>query len=316
MTDERDPINAGKDPAEKTEMLVNEYGETRDAAVVIDEPGRTVMLTEDETVVVDKGVDLPFPPKDRPRKVYDGMWGQMEIAVFGVSLLTVLAALLFYLFIVVPSSRQLEVNRATRDRLESELQLAQSKYGDITSTESHVAKLAASVDDFESGFLPTASTGQASLYQKLNGLIAAYGLVNTNGPTYAPLELADVTGTNESDEQRGRARYRSLFPGVYVTTTVDGPYSNIRRFIREIETGSEFIVITAVELAQSESTGDSDPGQSAGPTVRFNEVTGQPEQVIPQSTPQRGRTHGERVSLRLEMAAYFQRPDRPAIFEQ
>lgn len=301
---ENDPLN--KEP----EILVNEYGSTKDAAVVVEEADRTVLLTEDETIIVEKEPVFSIPPKDRPRKVYGGMWGPVEIATFGVSLLAVLTAILFWLFIVAPASRQLEENRAERDRLEAELASAKAKYGDITDTETQVAKLVSSVDDFEMRFLPAATTGRTSLYQRLNGLISGYGLVNTNGPAYSPLETLDITEQNETDEERGRAKYRSLFPGIYVTMTVEGPYANLRRFIREIETGNEFVVISAVELAPSESaSGSASSGQET--TMVLNPVTGQMEQqIVPRSTEPRGKTHGELVALRLEMAAYFQRPDR------
>lgn len=301
---ENDPLN--KEP----EILVNEYGSTKDTAVVVEEADRTVLLTEDETIIVEKEPVFTIPPKDRPRKVYGGMWGPVEIATFGVSLLAVLTTILFWLFIVAPASRQLEENRAERDRLEAELASAKAKYGDITDTETQVAKLVSSVDDFEMRFLPAATTGRTSLYQRLNGLISGYGLVNTNGPAYSPLETLDITEQNETDEERGRAKYRSLFPGIYVTMTVEGPYANLRRFIREIETGNEFVVISAVELAPSESaSGPASSGQET--TMVLNPVTGQMEQqIVPRSTEPRGKTHGELVALRLEMAAYFQRPDR------
>lgn len=306
---DNDPLKHG-DP-NQPEMLVNEYGSTKDSAVVIEEADRTVMLTDEETIIVEKEPFFAIPPKNRPRKVYGGMWGPAEIATFGVALMAVLAAILFWVFIVAPSSRLLEANRAERDRLEAELTSERAKYGDITDTELQVAKLVSSVDDFEMRFLPAAVTGRTSLYQRLNGLIAGYGLVNTNGPAYSPLETLEVTQQNETDEERGRAKYRSLFPGVYVTMTVEGPYANLRRFIREIETGNEFVVISAVELAPSESdTGNKGSGADEV-TMVMNPVTGQMEQqIVPRSTQPRGKTHGEVVALRMEMAAYFQRPDR------
>ena len=48
-----------------------------------------------------------------------------------------------------------------------------------------------SVNDFETRFLRTDATGKTELYQRLNGLICAYNLINTSGPDYAPLEIAD-----------------------------------------------------------------------------------------------------------------------------
>jgi hypothetical protein len=303
---------------EETTIHVNEYGDTKDPAVVVDEPGRTVLLTPDETIVVEKQARIDIVPVNRPRKVYGGMWGQMEIAAVCVTLLGVLAVILFYVFVVIPSGRELEANRIERDRLEAEMTLAKQKYGDIASTETQVAKLVSSVQDFESRFLPVASTGRSSLYQRVNGLIAAYGLVNTTGPDYSPLELADAGKDSQSDTERGRAKYRSVFPGVYITMTVEGPYQNLRRFIRELETGGDFIAISAIELEPSDSDGKTD---SVEPQERNSADVGQPDAFSRVNNPNgiaesrqqvqrpRGRTLGQTVALRLEMAAYFRRPE-------
>lgn len=304
------PSECEHDPAEIT---VNDYGRTIDPTVVVDEPGRSVILTDDAAIVIDKPVELHITPSNRPRKAYAGMWGPLELGVFGAALLILLGVFLYYLMFVAPSARELERNKAERDRLELELISAQSKYGNITSTETQVAKLVSSVDDFESNYLPVAANGRTSLYQRLNGLIVGYGLVNTSGPSYAPLELADQDQMNQTDEERGRERFRSLFPGVYVTMTVEGPYQNLRRFIREIETGNEFVVISSVELAPSESTaGTNQSGAATGlageqRTATINPITGEPVQTTPKIQAPRGRTYGERVALRLEMAAYFRR---------
>ena len=67
------------------EMIVNDYGSTKDSTVVIEEEDRTVMLTENETIVIEKSPKIDIVPKNRPRKVYGGMWGQAEIATVGLS---------------------------------------------------------------------------------------------------------------------------------------------------------------------------------------------------------------------------------------
>ena len=283
-----------------------------------------------EAEVVDEYLAVAIPAS-RPRKVYAGMWGPVEISAVAVSSLAIMAALVAYFFFVIPSNRELAKNKSEADRLDAELISAKSKYGEITSTETQVAKLLASVDDFQTRFLPVSQNGQAALYQRLNGLMGAYGLVNTSGPDYAPLETADLNpGQQQTDEERGRSKFRSLFPGVYVTVTLEGSYQNLRRFIREIETGREFVVVSAVELAPSDTEKQKDQtspvgnpnSRVPGGPVAINPTTGLPmtkgnpafNQPLIQ-TPgqqsqnnQRGKMHGETVSLHLEMAAYFRRP--------
>ena len=312
------PLDQTNVPEEnETEILTNEYGETRDSAVVVDEADRTVLLTDTETIVIDKEPRIDVVPTNRPRKVYTGMWGQPELITAGLAMLAFLTVVLLYIFLVLPANRELERNKAERDRLESELFSAREKYGKITDTMTHVEQLMTSVDAFESNYLPIAATGRTSLYQRINGLIAGHGLVNSSGPDYAPLETLDMTKGVETDEERGRAKYRSLFPGVYVTMTVEGPYHNIRRFIREVETGGDFVVVSAVELEPSDAEGKPDQqntqSQVGQPVANPNSPNFPPgfSAGVQTSPParQRGKMHGELVSLRLEMAAYFRRPN-------
>ena len=257
----------------------------------------------------------------RPRKVYAGMWGMPEIVAVAVGAIAVLGAILLYTLAVVPSNRELAKNRSEAERLDAEVASANTKYGEITNTNEAVDKLLKSADDFETRFLPPAVNGRGALYQRLNGLIASYGLTNTTGPDYSPLEPAEQKVANQTDEERGREKFRSLFPGVYVTMTVEGPYQSLRRFIREIETGNEFVIISSIELEPSDSeqkktdnggqqTAGAQPGSvpldqtSFQNPPKLNPVGGQQPNS---SGKQAGKTHGEIVALRLEMAAYFRR---------
>lgn len=323
---------------ETSEMFVNDYGSTVDSTVVVEEADRTVLLTENETIVIAKQPIIDIAPKNRPRKVYGGMWGQTEIATVGVGLLAILTVILLFVFLVVPAKKELEANRTERDRLERELTTAKSRYGSITSTEEQVARLVSSVDDFETRFLPSATNGRTAVYQRINGLISAYGLTNTTGPDYAPLEIAAGGNGQASEEESGRAKFQSIFPGVYVTMTLEGSYQNLRRFIREVETSDQFVVVSAVELEPSENnekenqTADGATQTSAAPvsTPFVNPINPQlnqpqngqfgtgsvgaapPQQTAagrPRQQAPKGKTHGETVSLRLEMAAYFRRPN-------
>ncbi len=281
-----------------------------------------------ETIIIETSSHL-IPP-NRPRKVYAGMWGPLEISAVAAGTLTMLAALIVYFLVVIPSNRELAQKRSDADRLDAEQISAKSKYGEITNTQDQVTKLVTSVDDFQTRFLPVATTGQAALYQRLNGLMAAYDLINTSGPDYAPLATADLTPGQQNEEEKGRAKFRSLFPGVYVTVTLEGSYQNLRRFIREIETGREFIVVSTVELAPSDSEGKKDQSQPntaaakpvfPGGSPLFNPTNGQPmPKGIPvgsapplvqtpaqQALAKKGKMHGEVVSLHIELAAYFRR---------
>lgn len=285
----------------KAKIHVNDYGATKDSAVVIEEETRTVFLDEDETIVIEKDKMIESVPKNRPRKVYAGMWGSPEIAVVGIGLLTILAMILLWVFVVIPKQRELSNNRATRDDLEKKLQTAKNRYGSITSTEEQVTKILVSVNDFETRFLQSQSNSRLALYQRINGLISAYGLINTTGPDYAPLEVNDPNARQQQQEG-GRARFISIFPGDYVTMTVEGSYQNLRGFISQIEQSNEFIVISAVELEPSENKEKENNDQTQATQAGLTNTE-------PQSKVDRGKMQGETVTLRLELASYYRRPN-------
>lgn len=320
-----EPTDNSEDLLELPEMEVNDYGQTLDSAVVIEEEDRTVLLTEDETIIIDKSEDLSHAavPKNRPRHVYKGMWGQTEIIAVGLGMMAVLAVIIMFVFFVLPAKKEFEENRARSIELEVDLKSATDKYGSITDTKSEVGNLIRSVDDFESRFLRIPANGQTALYQRLNGLISAYGLINTAGPDYMPLEILDPQRRQQTEAERGRDKLISLFPGVYVSVTVEGSYQNLRRFIREIETSDQFIMISAVELVPAESSGNEGKKDTAGqppqpqPPVAAPGIPGIPGQPTAlqnrPATADTGKTHGETVSLKLEMAAYFSRAGTPPI---
>jgi Tfp pilus assembly protein PilO len=326
------------------EIVVNQYGQTKDPTVVIEEADRTVLLTPDETLIIEKEPTIPIVPKNRPRNVYGGMWGRNEIITVALASLAFLIVVLIYFFEVIPSNRELARHKEEADNLKTVLATANDRYGSVVSTEDQVAKIVASETDFETRYLPPIGSGRNELYQRLNSLIDDYGLTNTSGPDYAPLEMInqqDANSTNQTDEQRGREKFRSLFPGVYVSMTVEGSYQNLRRFIKDIEAGQEFIVISSVQLTPSDSEHQSSGDQQkpletqpvAGQYARPNPTgppgyngpnpngatMGRPQPVAPpiaqqQNRPgQKGKMHGEVVSLHLEMAAYFRRASVDAI---
>lgn len=277
---------------------------------------------EAEEVVVIEEQWNTIPP-NRPRKVYSGMWGVPEIGAVAASFMVVLLALVVYFFWAVPAERELAKNRAQADRLETELISNRDKFGKITDSQTQVAAIVESIDSFEARFLPVSANGQAALYQRLNALIMANGLVNTSGPDYVPLEMADANGAPQPEDEKGRSKFRSLYPGVYVTTTLEGSYQNLRRFIREIETGREFVIVSAVELAPVEGDRDRERRSQSNETPPAQNPYGMPgpqmggqrpmtapvQPVQPQASERsKGKMHGEFVALRIELAAYFRRP--------
>jgi hypothetical protein len=218
-------------------------------------------------------------------------WGRSEAVVIA-SLGAFLLLCIGYLFLFVNPGKSAALARRDEVKvLEKQLLEARDRYGRITSTEEQVARLIGSADRFESEYLPSESAGKTSLYKRVNDLITANGLINTAGPSYRGLDLQirDADGNQEGGGQETSSdRLRSIFPGVLVSVTVDGSYSKVRNFLRQLEMSEQFIVISSVALEPSDRTESASQGNPTGGN---------------QST----KSRNDVVSLKIEFAAYFRR---------
>ena len=225
--------------------------------------------------------------------VNKGSWGRGEAVVVGSFGLVLLLCIAYLLFFVNPEKSAALERRTEVQALEKQLLEARERYGRITSTEEQVARLIGSADRFETGYLPAEASGKTALYKRISDLISGNGLINTAGPNYRGLELQESqaqNGTETDEAQATSSRLRSIFPGVLVSVTVEGSYSKVRNFLRQLETSEQFIVISSVALEPS------DRSQSAS---QVDEVSGSRSAT---------KSRGDVVSLKIEFAAYFRRP--------
>lgn len=211
-----------------------------------------------------------------------GLAGALLIAI-----LTIFAYFYFYL----PAQSRLTALQLERDGLQAFLRTSQNNLQETTTVQEQVARITGSISDFESNWLANPSTGRMSLYATLNNLIKSNALRNTAGPSYTPLDPIGSKGQVQpttSAEKQSNAKWQTIYPGIAVSVTVEGPYQRVRRFVREIESSRQFLIINEVELESVTQSGvATDPSTTGGATG--------------------GRA--TLVSLRLEMATYFQRPE-------
>lgn len=238
-----------------------------------------------------------------------GTLGVPEVAALGVAALLLLTAVLSYLFLLAPQRSRKETLEAERKELELRLKDQQSVLGHGEDTQQRVGEILTSLNDFEVDKLGQASSGSKTVIEELNRLIVKNNIRISGGISFTQLQET-VPGTEQNQSQRreeGAQRVvQSVFPGIGVTLTVEGTYSNLRRFIRDIEADRQFVVIDAVE---AEGVTDSSASLSATAAVPQSPLTPEGLPAAPNaatttpSTPSRGAL----VSLRLDMAAYFRR---------
>jgi Tfp pilus assembly protein PilO len=212
------------------------------------------------------------------------IFGPAEIIALAGSFLILLLVVVCYLYFLVPANTRLVTLQSERSRLQTQLRNSQDVVLQGRTTEATVHEITQSLNDFESKQLLTAGRGRMGLYDSLNLLIRKNGLRNTSGPTYTPLEPAG-SKAGSSGKISANTKWQSIYPGIAISVTVEGQYQNLRRFIRDLETNKQFVIINSVELERATEN-------NSAPAVEGEQTSG---------------TRGALVSLRLEMATYFQR---------
>jgi Tfp pilus assembly protein PilO len=209
------------------------------------------------------------------------MFGIAEVAALAGSCFVLLIVLLSYLYFVIPARSRVTSLDSEKTRLQANLQTLQGVVSKGRDTQGQVDHIAASLSDFETSYLLRPDEGHMQLYDELNQLIVKNGLRNTSGPTYTPL---DPTGTKAIGGKSTTTKWQSFYPGVAVMVTVEGQYSDIRRFIRDLERTKQFVIINQVELQRAN------------------------ENNAPASADEGGsNSRGSLISLQMNMTTYFQR---------
>lgn len=231
--------------------------------------------------------------------------GLPEVAALAAAALLLFVAVCAYLFLLRPQRTRLAAATAEREAIQRQLQTAQGTLSDNQDTQSSVREILASLEKFEIDHLGVAGGGSTGVIEELHRMLERNRLRVSGGMSFVQLQEA-VPGVTPERQQAPRAGgqegaqqriVQSVFPGVGVTLTVEGPYPALRRFIRDVEASRHFIVINAVELEGITESGSSAPAFD----VPADPTTGGAGPARPAATT------GRLVSLRLEMAAYFRR---------
>jgi len=209
------------------------------------------------------------------------MFGVAEVAALAGSCFVLLLVLLSYLYFLVPARSNVSSLNEDKARLQTNLQTLKGVVNKDQNTKEQVDKIAASLEEFETGYLLRPEQGRMELYDELNQMILKNNLRNTAGPTYTALE---PTGTKAVAGKSITTKWQSFYPGTAVMVTVEGQYQDVRRFIRDVERSKQFFVINQVELQRAnENNAPASAEESA-------------------SAP-----GGSLISLQLNLATYFQR---------
>ncbi|HEY0100615.1 MAG TPA: GspMb/PilO family protein [Pyrinomonadaceae bacterium] len=205
-----------------------------------------------------------------------------EIIALSVAILLLLGAACAYFFLLVPERARLVALENERAQLQAKLRASTEGVERNESTQASVGKIVSSLNEFETSVLvarePQTST---AVIAELNDKTRRHNLSRAQF-SFSHLDefVPGQTNRQQSNRRSGagagtESKRESVFPTIDISLTIEGPYGNLRRFIRDIEQSRRFIVINGIQLE-----GVSDTGSAARAAL---------------------------VSLRLDMSAHFRR---------
>ena len=201
-----------------------------------------------------------------------------EIIALTVAALLLLLAAGAYFSLLVPERSRLAALETERAQLQAKLRASSEGVERNESTQASVDKIVTSLGDFETTALASRDPQTTTaVIGELNEKTRRHNLARAQF-SFSHLDEA-VPGQTASQQAAARAanasKRETVFPAIDISLTIEGPYGNLRRFIRDIEQSRRFIVINGIQLE-----GVSDTGNSARSAL---------------------------VSLRLDMSAHFRR---------
>lgn len=206
-----------------------------------------------------------------------------EIIALSVAILLLLGAASAYFFLLVPERTRLVALENERAQLQAKLRASSEGVERNQSTEASVGKIVSSLNEFETSVLVAREPQTTTAFiEELNDKTRRHNLARAQFSFSHLDEFVPGQTNSQQSNTRGGAggagnasKRESVFPTIDISLTIEGPYGNLRRFIRDIEQSRRFIVINGIQLE-----GVSDTGSAARAAL---------------------------VSLRLDMSAHFRR---------
>jgi len=215
----------------------------------------------------------------------------------------------FYLTKIQPRESQL---RSLRQRI-STAQVTLAKLGrqaeDRREQQKNAETILSSLQDFEAR-LKEPQRGRTQIIDEINHLTKENHVVpgDISYVVTAAAETTDEKGNPIQPAARSDKNV-SIYPALGISTTVDGDYHNLRRFISDLERSQQFVIINALAL-QSVELNSRRGGKRGGPIVGPAGPVGpgvQPQVPALAAAGQDSLT----VALKIEMDTYFQKRTTP-----
>jgi hypothetical protein len=220
-----------------------------------------------------------------------------EIAFLGAAIIFASGVALFYSYKVLPLGYMVAARQRQIKDLKTQIEKLNTEERKRRDQASNAEKILESLSGFESR-LPPNDRGMTQIINEIDALSSTHKVI-AGDSNYRP-EAADEPQFDENGNPKprpNRDKKPKIYPNLGVETTVLGDYSNLRRFLSDLERSKQFLIINSLTFQGGD---DKIARQLAkgGKQIQLSSA---------ESVP---------VSLKIELDTYFKPPAAGAAIAQ
>jgi hypothetical protein len=212
-----------------------------------------------------------------------------EIAFLGAAIIFASGVALFYSYKVLPLGYMVASRNRQIETLKAAIKDLDDKEKKRLAQASNAEKILESLSGFESRLTPD-ERGMTQIINEIDALSSTHKVI-AGDSNYRP-EAADEPQFDENGNPKprpNRDKKPKIYPNLGVETTVLGDYSNLRRFLSDLERSRQFLIVNSLTF----QGGDDKIARQLAKGGK------QPQLSSAESVP---------VSLKIELDTYFKPP--------
>jgi len=220
-----------------------------------------------------------------------------EITFLGAAMIFASGVALFYSYKVLPLGYMVAARQRQIKDLKTQIEKLNTEERKRRDQASNAEKILESLSGFESRLTPD-ERGMTQIINEIDALSSTHKVI-AGDSNYRP-EAADEPQFDENGNPKprpNRDKRPKIYPNLGVETTVLGDYSNLRRFLSDLERSNQFLIVNSLTF----QGGDDRIARQLAKGGK------QPQLSSAESVP---------VSLKIEFDTYFKPPAAGAVTAQ
>jgi len=169
-----------------------------------------------------------------------------EITFLGAAMIFASGVALFYSYKVLPLGYMVAARQRQIKDLKTQIEKLNTEERKRRDQASNAEKILESLSGFESRLTPD-DRGMTQIINEIDALSSTHKVI-TGDSNYRP-EAADEPQFDENGNPKPRPnkdKKPKIYPNLGVETTVLGDYSNLRRFLSDLERSRQFLIINSL----------------------------------------------------------------------